>query len=125
MMSLSNIYQAKGESQRDCLNQFHTATTEITDPKEDMVLMALCRGIQYNSNLGYWVERKQPSTMEFFYRKATEYLHWEDARKRPRRTDARSSNEPIQSNIAVKKSTGSFGNVNVKVGNQNKGGKNQ
>ena len=74
VIELSRIKQAPGESLRSYLDRFNLAVTEVSDPHEPTILMALKEGVDPESEFGDYLSGKTPSTREIFYEKADIYL---------------------------------------------------
>jgi len=78
VMSLSDLIQGPGESLKNYLELFNIAITEISNPKDDAILMALTMGVDPDSDFGDWLSRKPPLTLDNFYSKASQYLRMEE-----------------------------------------------
>ena len=78
-MSLSSMIQAAGESLKEYLQRFHVAATEVSNPNDHAILMAVMRGVDPNSEFGDWLVGKPPPTLERFYSKAHQFMRREEA----------------------------------------------
>lgn len=76
---MSCLFQGPEESLKDFLQRFKTAVTEVSNPQENIILMALIRGIHHDMDFGEWLSRKPPSILDHFYNKVAQYLHKEEA----------------------------------------------
>ena len=54
VIELSRIKQASGESLKTYLDHFNLAVTEVSDPHESTILMALMEGVDPDSELSFW-----------------------------------------------------------------------
>lgn len=114
-MSLSNLFQGPGESLSDLLQRFNTAPTEASNPQDNIILMALIRGIHPYTDFGEWLSRKPPTTLYRFYNKAVQYLRTEEVTLIRRGNDTCHQDEAMRSNVAVRQSRASFENIAVNV----------
>ena len=123
VIELSLIKQRPDESLRSYLDHFNLAVTEVKDPHEQTVLMALIDGVDKDTEFGRYLAGKPPPTREIFYEKPNVRLHWEEiyANQKRKATDK----EDIQSNVAIKQMGDSLGKVEVNVGNKNQGNSRQ
>ena len=80
VIELSRIKQAPGESLKSYIDRFNLAVTEVSDPHEPTILMALMEGVDPDSEFGDYLSRKPPPTRELFYEKANIQLRREEAR---------------------------------------------
>ena len=80
VMSLSSITQAPGESLKEYLQRFHVAATEVSNPNDHTILMAVMRGVDPESAFGEWLAGKPPATLERFYSKAHQFMRREEAK---------------------------------------------
>lgn len=87
--------------------------TEVSNSRENIILTVLIWGI--HPDMEEWLSRKPPSTLHRFYNKAAQYLHKEEALRTGKGERIGHQDERIQSNIAVKQSGESFGNIAVNV----------
>lgn len=78
-MSLSGMVHKSGEPLKSFVNLFNTAEIEVGNSESRMVLMALVWAINKETKFGKWVKMKEPNTIEKFYKKADEFLKWEEA----------------------------------------------
>lgn len=70
-------------------------------------------------NFGRWLKRKQPPTIELFYCKTSQILRLKEADLAVGKVGGRSSNEVVQSNVAIKQTDENASNVAVIVGTNN------
>ena len=80
VMSLSSVIQNPGESLKEYLQRFHVAATEVSNPNDHAILMAVMRGVDPDSEFGDWLAGKPPATLERFYSKAHQFIRREEAR---------------------------------------------
>lgn len=79
VMSLSDLSQGPTKSLKGFLNRFNVAIAEVSNPKADIVFMALAQGIHSNTDFERWIKMIQPTIMEEFHRKANQFLRLEEA----------------------------------------------
>ena len=77
VIELSWIKHAPGESLKSYLDRFNLAVTEVSDPHEPFILMALIEGVDPDTEFGDYLARKPPPTKELFYEKANIHLRRE------------------------------------------------
>lgn len=119
VMSLSNLFQGPGDSLKDFLQRFNTAVTVVSNPRKNIILMALIGGIHPDTNFREWLSRKPPSTLDRFYNKAAQYLRKEEALQTRQVDRTGHPAKRIQNNIAVKQSGARYRNIVVNVKNKN------
>ena len=61
------------------LDRFNLAVTEVSDPLEATILMALIEGVDPDTEFGDYLVGKPPPTRELFYEKANIRLRREEA----------------------------------------------
>ena len=64
--SLSSVIQAPGESLKEYLQRFHVVATEVSNPNDHAILMAVMRGVDPDTEFGDWLAGKPPTTLERF-----------------------------------------------------------
>ena len=70
VIDLSGVKQAPGESLKSYLDRFNQAATEVSDPHEQTILMALIDGVDKDTEFGVYLAGKPLLTREVFYEKA-------------------------------------------------------
>ncbi len=80
VMSLSSVIQTPGESLKAYLQRFHVAATEVSNPNDHAILMAVMRGVDPDSEFGEWLTGKPPATLERFYSEAHQFIRRKEAR---------------------------------------------
>ena len=60
VMSLSNVTQKPGEPLKTYLQRFQAAATEVSNPNDLAILMAVMRGVDPDSEFGEWLAGKPP-----------------------------------------------------------------
>ena len=114
VMSLSNVTQKSGESLKAYLQRFQAAATEVSNPNDHAILMAVMRGVDPDSEFGEWLAGKPPTTLERFYSKAHQYIGREEARWM-RKKETSSADVAAQNNVAIKQTGDNSGKVQVNV----------
>lgn len=116
VMSLSDLFQGSNESLKSFMNQFNTAVTEVSNPNEDMIFMALVRAIHPDTDFGRWIKMKQPTAVKEFNWKASHYMRLEVANALKDKTANVQSKEIVQSNVMVNHDENNFGAVTWNAG---------
>lgn len=79
MISLSSFFQEPNESLKSFLKWFNIAITKVSNPKDDMIFIALVRTIHPDTDVGKWIEMQQPTTIEEFHRRVNWFLRLDEA----------------------------------------------
>ena len=117
IIEVSRSKQAPGEALKSYLDRFNLAVTEVSDPHEPTILMALIEGVDPDTEFRDYLAGKPPPTRELFYEKANIRLRREEAKANRKRKSEGALKEGVQSNIAVQQSGDSSRKVEVNVGN--------
>ena len=118
VMSLSSVIQAPGESLKAYLPRFHVAATEVRNPNDHAILMAVMRGVDPDSEFGDWLVGKPLATLERFYSKAHQFIRREEARWTRRDKASWPVKESVKSNVVMKQTGDNPGKTQVNIQNK-------
>lgn len=78
VISLSILSEGPKELLKGFSNKFNITVTEVSNPMEDIIFIALICGIQLAIDFGRLLKMKQPTTMEKFHWKVKKILPLEE-----------------------------------------------